>query len=630
MNVLHLTDLHYSNSGKDPTKIIKAIVSKIKEENILIDYVFFTGDIVDIGSDDAPFYEAMKLVYDILSKELRIKQNNFIFCPGNHDIDRKHICRSLKSFFNTEIKDNSSLNKFYRTKGLDYHNSLIPLNSYSKFAKKFYAECTTDNEFYDLYSLHFRSFSGKNIAICCLYTPWLSSLFGEDDKGELLIPPEALLEISTKLKTFEIKIILMHHPIYFLKEYNSYEVENIIYSTFNILFSGHIHKTSSLSRHSGSNGLFEHIAMASLTSEGGQGCSIVCVDDIEDNIITVRELVYSEEIDKCNVSDIINYTIPCGNEKLETLKFRKKLHDKKEAEIENANKLLLIENDEDEHNFLSLYNHPVIKKESENDLDSKHGQIVSLEALINSSYNYYILGKDKCGKTTLLKRIQIEVLNNFNKNGGVPFYIDARDFENKIDDKFSIIDLVKDYYGVNRAKSSKIVSSPGFVLLIDNFTPSSSFAIYLNRFLKENKELRFIACSEEYLYRKMDASPFGDICFEKLFFHNLRKQEIVQYAEKRLHSSSQTDKVRKKIVDICKQLELPLNYWTVSLLLLIHHKSSESYAKNLFSILDVCVDEIFNKKQILLSHSKISYEQLKKVCASLAKKNVRESFVYCL
>mgnify|MGYP003293248326 CR=1 FL=1 len=40
----------------------------------------------------------------------------------------------------------------------------------------------------------------------------------------------------------------------------------------------------------------------------------------------------------------------------------------------------------------------------------------------------------------------------------------------------------------------------------------------------------------------------------------------------------------------------------------------------MFSILDVCVDEIFNKKQILLSRSKISYEQLKKVCAGLAKR----------
>lgn len=619
MNILHLTDLHYSEKGKDPSKIINAIIAKIKEENISIDFVFFTGDIVNIGSDNAGYSEAINLLFGPLQSELKIDPENIIICPGNHDIDRSKISKSLKSYFNTEIKDNASLNKFYRAKDNDFQNSLLPLYPYKNFANAFY-KGKGENELCDMYSLHYRQFHNKKIAVVGLYTSWLSALFGDEDKGNLLIPTEILLEISNKIKDCDVKIVLMHHPVYFLKEYNSYEVENIIHSNFNMLFSGHIHKISSLSRHSGTNGIFEHVAMASLTSEGSQGCSIVCMDNIVDNNINVRELVYSEEINKCNIGETINYTIPCGNEKLEILSFRKKLHDKTEIEIDNANKLLLIENDEEEHSFLSLYNHSVIKTEAESNLESKHSPIISLDELINSSSNYYILGKDKCGKTTLLKRIQIDILMNFNRNGKVPFYIDARDYENKIDDKFSIIDLVKDYYGINRAKATSIVKSDGFILLVDNYTPSTGFALYLNDFLQENDKLRFIACSEEYLYRKMEASPFGDIVFDKLYFHNLRRQEIVQYTEKRLHSSSQTEQVRRKIIEICKQLELPLNYWTISLLLLIHHKSSESYAKNLFSILDVCVDEIFNKKQILLSRSKISYEQLKKVCAGLAKK----------
>ena len=619
MNILHLTDLHFSDRGKDPTKIIRSIITKIKEESISIDFVFFTGDIVNAGSDNAQYSQAVELLFSSLQSELQIDACNIIICPGNHDIDRTKISRSLKSHFNTEIKDNAALNKFYKSKDNDYQNSLLPLNPYRDFAKDFYTG-KGDNELCEMYSLHYRQYKSKRIAILGLYTPWLSALFGDEDKGNLLIPTEILSEISSKIKDYDLKIILMHHPVYFLKEYNSYEVENIIHSSFNMLFSGHIHKMSSLSRYSGTNGIFEHVAMASLTSEGSQGCSIICVDDIEDNKIHVRELVYSEEIDKCNIGEAINYTIPCGNEKLEILNFRKKLHDKTEIEIDNANKLLLIENDEDTHSFLSLYNHPVLKTEAESNLESKHSPIVPLDELIGSSNNYYILGKDKCGKTTLLKRIQIEVLMNFNRNGNVPFYIDARDCENKVDDRFSIIDLVKDYYGINRAKATSIVKSEGFVLLVDNYTPYTGFALYLNDFLKENENLRFIICSEECLYRKMEASPFGDVAFDKLYFHNLRRQEIVQYTEKRLHSSSQTDHIRRKIIEICKQLELPLNYWTISLLLLIHHKSSESYAKNLFSILDVCVDEIFNKKQILLSRSRISYEQLKKVCAGLAKR----------
>ena len=279
MNILHLTDLHYSEKGKDPSKIISAITEKIKEENISIDFVFFTGDIVNIGSDDAQYTEAINLLFGTLQSELNVDAGNIVICPGNHDIDRSKISRSLKSYFNTEIKDNASLNKFYRSKDNDYQNSLSPLRPYRDFANVFYKE-KDENELCDIYSLHYRQFQNKKIAILVLYTSWLSALFGDEDKGNLLIPTDILLEISKKIKDCDVKIVLMHHPVYFLKEYNSYEVENIIHSNFNMLFSGHIHKISSLSRHSGINGIFEHVAMASLTSEGNQGCSIVCVDDI--------------------------------------------------------------------------------------------------------------------------------------------------------------------------------------------------------------------------------------------------------------------------------------------------------------------------------------------------------------
>ena len=89
MNILHLTDLHYSEKGKDPSKIIKAITAKIKEENISIDFVFFTGDIVNIGADDAQYSKATNILFDTLQSELNIETCNIIICPGNHDIDRR-------------------------------------------------------------------------------------------------------------------------------------------------------------------------------------------------------------------------------------------------------------------------------------------------------------------------------------------------------------------------------------------------------------------------------------------------------------------------------------------------------------------------------------------------------------
>ena len=313
MNILHLTDLHFSEKGKSPLNIIKAIASKIKLENIHIDFVFFTGDIVSVGADNAKYADAIHMLLGTLSSELDIDSCNFIICPGNHDIDRNKISKSLKSYFNTEIRDNLALNKFYKAKDNDYQNSLAPLTPYREYVESFYKGRGV-NELNELYSIHFREYNRKKLAIVAVYTPWVSALFGEEDKGNLLLPTDVLSEISHTIKGSDVKIILMHHPVYFLKEYNSYEVESIIHSKFNMLFSGHIHKTSSLSRHSGTNGIFEHVAMASLTSDGEQGCSVISVDDIEDNKIVVREIVYSETINACNIGEPINYTIPCGDE----------------------------------------------------------------------------------------------------------------------------------------------------------------------------------------------------------------------------------------------------------------------------------------------------------------------------
>jgi predicted MPP superfamily phosphohydrolase len=619
MNILHLTDFHYSQKGKEPSKIINAIIGKLQEEKILIDFVFFTGDLVNIGGEDAPYWTAKELLFDPLVQQLGIASDSIIICSGNHDIDRTKVSKALKSHIDGEIINNDKLNEFYKNNnGVDFKHSIASLNPFFSFSKKFYDNVETNILESPLYSIHFRNHNSKNIGIACINTPWLSAVF-DDDKGNLFVPTDLLINVCKRIKHCDQKIILMHHPLYFLRDFNAHEVENIVHSEFDLHFSGHVHKLSSLTRHNGTNGIFEHVAKASLTSNEKQGCSIVSVDDVEDNRISVREVVFVDEIGSCAISEVVNHTIPCGNEKAEILSFRKKLHDKVGIEKENANNLLLLDNDDGNNDFLTLFSYPVLKKESESDLESKNTPIIGFEEFVLMEDNFFVLGKDKCGKTSLLRRLQIEHLNNFSRNGRIPFYIDAKVYELSIDNKFSFEDLIRNYYETNRAKAKEILSSPNFVLLVDNYVPNSGFATYLEQFLNDHPSIKFVVCAEENLSRTVDMKPFGNAFFEKIFFHKLRKQELVVYTEKRLGNNSKKEEIRDRIVSLCKQLELPMNYWTISLLLLIHNKSSESYSKNLFSILDACVDEIFNKKKILLSRHKISYDQLKKICAELAK-----------
>lgn len=158
------------------------------------------------------------------------------------------------------------------------------------------------------------------------------------------------------------KILLIHHPLYFLKDFNLYSIENFIHNEFDLMFSGHVHKISSISRHSGTNGIFEHVAKASLSSKESLGCTIIDLDDVEENKIKVKELTYIDDDEKCHIGQEVVHTIPCGIEKTKMIAFRKKIFDKIGIEKENANHLLLLKEDEDKKDFLSLYNHPVLKK----------------------------------------------------------------------------------------------------------------------------------------------------------------------------------------------------------------------------------------------------------------------------
>ncbi len=622
MNILHITDFHYSSESSLQIKVVQAIINKIKEINTKIDLVLFTGDLVNTGNKIENFFNAEKNLFTKLTDGLDISKNCILFCAGNHDIDRNNVHTAALAFFESSINSNEELNVFYSKKSDSmYIDSIKPSLNFNSFLLNYHIS-GHDDVIEDLYSIHYRACEEKTYAVVCLNTAWLSSLDRikpKDDKGKLLIPIALLDEIRRKIKKVDKKIILLHHPLYFLKEFNYYKVENLIHNEFDLLFSGHVHKISSITRFSGSNGIFEHIAKASLTYKDNLGCTLIRLDNVEENKICVNEITYLEESNSCYVGEEIIFYIPCGIEKEKTISFRKKLFLKIEIEKDAANKLLLINEEEKIKDFLSLYNPPLLKKEVENGLDTKKAPGIQLEDLILSSVNYLILGKDKCGKTSLLKKIQLDCLINYSRNCIIPYYFDSRDYESKLENSFKLEDLVKAYFDVNKEKTNELLNSANFLLLIDNYSPNSGIACYLNEFLQKFSKIRFIACTEYNISRTVDIIQFGNNSYEKLFFHDLKRKEIIAYSETRLTNNQKKEEIQERVIQLCKQLELPLNYWTISLLLLIHNKSTDNHYKNLFSVLDICVDEIFNKKRLTILKSRISFIQLKTLCAELAK-----------
>ncbi len=624
MKILHLTDFHYNKSNHQKEDVVNSIIDTINKKKIQIDLVLFTGDLVQNGTRYEDFTEAEDILITPIITKLSVPKKNIIFCAGNHDIDRTSIHSAIGTYIDNNIKTDNDLNVFHTTPDV-YNDSLKPSSNYNKFVQDFYLpNSSVENTLCDLYSIHYRIINEMKIGIVSLNSAWLSAIdkekSGKNDKGNLLIPTSLFNYIKKDLNDNKVlkKIVILHHPLYFLREFNLYTIENLIHNNFDMMFTGHIHKVSSISRYSGSNGIFEHVSKASLSSYENLGCSIIELNEVEENIINVEELTYIENENLCHISSPIVYTIPCGNEKLEMISFRKKLFDKITIEKDNANNLLLLGDKEENSDFLTLYKSPILKKEAEDTVESKNAPVINIDEILISKKNLVVLGKDKCGKSSLLRKIQLDCLINYSRNSIIPFYLDCKDLKN-IENVDSIEQLIKNYFEINKNKTINILSSDNFLLLLDNYSPHSNYAETINEFLLRYSNITFIACTELNLSMRMELFSFGDLPYEKIYHYDLRRQEIIAYTDKRLQSNTKKAEIQNKIIHLCKQLELPLNYWTVSLLLLIYNKSSDSYSKNLFSILDVCVDEIFGKKKILLSNSKISFDQLKNICARLAK-----------
>lgn len=96
MNLLHISDLHF-NSGSysvEPHKIEEGLINLINrnKQDDKEFYLLVSGDITTAGKNDG-FNEA-KIFFENIIKKTNIKKENFLVCPGNHDISAE----SFKEF----------------------------------------------------------------------------------------------------------------------------------------------------------------------------------------------------------------------------------------------------------------------------------------------------------------------------------------------------------------------------------------------------------------------------------------------------------------------------------------------------------------------------------------------------
>lgn len=619
IRILHLTDFHYRNHRNsliDQENVVNKIVNKLKEETI--DLIIFSGDLVNNGEKEVDFKLASELLLEKLSKDLNIDKSKIIICPGNHDMNWSERIDAIFKQLDKDITKPDELDKYLN--GGDYSHSIKPLKNYLNFEKEFYDKCSSVKHIEDLYSAFEVKINDKLIGLVSINSSWRS--VGLNDDNNLIFPIGKLKESLSYLnRNCDAKILVMHHPLSDFKKFNSYAIEDVIYNNFDVLFSGHVHKKETSINYTTNDGILKIVTPATLTYDGGHiGYTILNIDYEESEYQVFNEF-YDSKVDAFYDIKTPKIELPSSIEKLEQNRFRKKLKKKFEIELIGANNLLVSKEQGDSENaFFDITTQPVLKTQSNAEITNQETIVpdYNWDSFINDNEDYLILGKGKCGKTILLKKIQLELLRDFSKENKIPVYIDLKDWamSSKL---FNLEEELRIYFELNKNDVKRIVKDESIVFLIDNFHLKSYILEEIAPYIENNDKIRIIACSEETIVTNIEDSKIDGRTLKKLYFHKLRKKHIRKLTNNffKLNDEKQ-EEIVDKVSSIFTRLSIPFNFWSVSLFLWVFKKDLNNNFQNDVELINLYIEKLLEKEQLTVAQSNFSYDKYKRFLSSLA------------
>lgn len=627
MKILHISDFHYKDSPRDIAAqaiLIDKLIENLPEPET-IDFLIFSGDLVFSGKKAENFQDAYLSFLGRIGLKLKLKRRNIIICPGNHDVDRSAVSEPVKEYIR-KVNSSDGLVKLIEENKQDIFGlSCNPTKNYWDFEKQFYAlgESMGIDKVDKLITTHTRQYDKWKLGFVCINTAWCST--GNDDKGNLFFPKSELEKAIYYLKNEKVdwKILVLHHPLSDLREFNKIDIEDFIYSEFHFMFSGHLHKREDFIRLTQSEGIFGTYAHAAFTKkqDGKIGYSIVDID-LDTLDVKLNKYIYDFEETVFLPLKEMNFTFPCNETKANQIKVFKTLRKKLHEICSKADELCITTKENSpQKGFLELFVNPVLKNQPQVDLALSfiQAQKIHYNTLLNSS-NYLILGKDKTGKTSLLYKINIDLLSNYSQLSEIPYYLDLATYKNK-SGKLDLLTHLSLHLEHSKNQTEKILKNYKFKLLLDNFDPSQKEIVQkLAGFLKEYTNSSYILTCDQTLAQSYEILDYGIDGYEKLFIHDISRSEIRQLTNKWPNiPKEKKEEFADRIIDVLKQHSMPFNFWTLSIFLWIFAGKNTLNFNSNSELIELYIDDILDRNSLASNpQNRFSYPNYKLLLSELA------------
>ena len=498
------------------------------------------------GKDYKDATEAFNLfkeeVINPILNELQIPINRFLIIPGNHDIIRSKDSLRDEKGSAEYFKNRDDLADFMEKamKKQDY-SGMLRIEEYKKFENNLYKEIKKEEFLWTIFGTSFVIKNNlQNIGICCLNSSW--RCYNKDDRGNLLIGELQLTTNKDFIKKCDVKIALAHHPLDGLADVEKRIISDHIYKDFDLLLLGHSHETMTSVQTGTAGTLFINLAPSGINDirndsrSFSNGYTLIDFNKKKKEVDctywrynhTKEEFVPNTDAG-VNGTGTAHYIIPDAPKESKKELIRSLLNNIKDDHYKIMDEHLVgMRADVIKKTLKEAFILPPIDEGKSAKEEEPNEEILSINQIVKSISNQFFFGNTESSKTTLLYRLVVEFVEEFEYIRKVPVYINFSDIGNK-----EIKTCVKEYLKCNTDDANYLLETNQIILLIDNLrydkTENNKHQLNkLHKFHNEYENIQVMATSDcdivgilpdEYLKQ-------CKIPFKNYFIRNLRAREI--------------------------------------------------------------------------------------------------------
>ena len=422
---------------KDKSAIKEIHISKIADSlNSLIwdrIIIFVSGDIAFSGESSQ--YKIAKVFFHNLIDKIRSRCNHkkwidIIMVPGNHDVN--HNGNSMSAANLLEIRNKNTYLNYLENEFSKQQNFLSFIKPYNLF---------DNNKVWDRKIIDYDNFT---VEINLINSALFSIL--EEDKGLHFLPDNCLDEI-VKPSHADFVISIMHHsPEWYFDEQKN-KLDEIICRKSSIIMYGHEHYNArkTISYEAGRDALIQAGGCLCQNSDWSNSSFHLGVFDTDTNLYQHKQFTWNNAERQYESDKTDEFTLPIKRSEEHKLQmtnsFLKFLHEDEKRKIAN--------------DFMEYFVFPRLETDEVQNTDI-HEITTDREFLneLKRRKRIIISGGYNSGKTILLKRIAIALLNDF-----VIVYCQHSDIQKKKTDRI-IKNIFQEIYGESESNYNRFQQTP--------------------------------------------------------------------------------------------------------------------------------------------------------------------------